>query len=51
MHPNGAIVGGRFVELIPHRRYVFTYAWEDGRLGVAAGKYFLDILRDTLSTG
>jgi uncharacterized protein YndB with AHSA1/START domain len=35
MHPNGATVIGRFVELIPHRRIVFTYGWEDGRMGVA----------------
>jgi uncharacterized protein YndB with AHSA1/START domain len=33
-HPNGATVIGRFVELVPHRRVVFTYGWEDGRLGV-----------------
>ena len=33
-HPNGATVVGRFVELIPHRRLVFTYGWEDGLMGV-----------------
>jgi uncharacterized protein YndB with AHSA1/START domain len=33
-HPNGATVVGRFVEVIPYRRLVFTYGWEDGRLGV-----------------
>jgi uncharacterized protein YndB with AHSA1/START domain len=33
-HQNGASVVGRFVELVPHRRLVFTYGWEDGRLGV-----------------
>jgi uncharacterized protein YndB with AHSA1/START domain len=33
-HPNGATVVGRFVELVPYRRIVFTYGWEDGRLGV-----------------
>ncbi|WP_020388364.1 SRPBCC family protein [Kribbella catacumbae] len=33
-HPNGATVVGRFVELVPPRRVVFTYGWEDGRLGV-----------------
>jgi uncharacterized protein YndB with AHSA1/START domain len=33
-HPNGATVVGRFVELVPHRRIVFTYGWEDGRMGV-----------------
>jgi uncharacterized protein YndB with AHSA1/START domain len=34
MHPNGATVVGRFVELDPPRRLVFTYGWEDGRMGV-----------------
>ena len=34
VHPNGATVVGRFLELVPHRRVVFTYGWEDGRLGV-----------------
>jgi uncharacterized protein YndB with AHSA1/START domain len=24
----------RFVVLVPHRRVVFTYGWEDGRMGV-----------------
>jgi uncharacterized protein YndB with AHSA1/START domain len=33
-HPNGATVVGRFVEVVPYRRLVFTYGWEDGRLGV-----------------
>jgi uncharacterized protein YndB with AHSA1/START domain len=33
-HPDGAIVIGRFVELVPHRRLVFTYGWADGRMGV-----------------
>jgi uncharacterized protein YndB with AHSA1/START domain len=33
-HPNGATVMGRFVELVPHRRLVFTYGWEDDLMGV-----------------
>ena len=33
-HPDGATMIGRFVELVPHRRVVFTYGWADGRLGV-----------------
>lgn len=33
-HPNGATVVGRFVELDPPRRLVFTYGWADGRMGV-----------------
>jgi uncharacterized protein YndB with AHSA1/START domain len=34
-HPDGATVAGRFLELVPHRRVVFSYGWEDGRMGVA----------------
>jgi uncharacterized protein YndB with AHSA1/START domain len=37
IHPDGATVVGRFVELEPPRRLVFTYGWEDGRMGVAPG--------------
>jgi uncharacterized protein YndB with AHSA1/START domain len=33
-HPDGSTVVGRFVELVPYRRVVFTYGWEDGRWGV-----------------
>jgi uncharacterized protein YndB with AHSA1/START domain len=34
MHPDGSTVVGRFLELVPHRRIVFTYGWDDGRMGV-----------------
>jgi uncharacterized protein YndB with AHSA1/START domain len=43
VHPNGATVVGRFVELVPHRRLVFTYGWEDGRLGVSPGSTTVEI--------
>ena len=43
VHPNGATVVGRFVELVPHRRVVFTYGWEDGHLGVAPGSTTVEI--------
>jgi uncharacterized protein YndB with AHSA1/START domain len=33
-HPDGATVIGRFLELVPCRRVVFSYGWEDGRMGV-----------------
>jgi hypothetical protein len=36
-HDNGRTVAGRFIELVPSRRLVFAYGWEDGWLGVAAG--------------
>jgi len=40
---NGATVVGQFLELVPHRRVVFTYGWEDGRLGVAPGSTTVEI--------
>jgi uncharacterized protein YndB with AHSA1/START domain len=43
VHPNGATVVGRFVELVPYRRLVFTYGWEDGRMGVSAGSTTVEI--------
>jgi uncharacterized protein YndB with AHSA1/START domain len=42
-HPNGATVVGRFLELVPHRRVVFTYGWEDGRMGVPPGSTTVEI--------
>jgi uncharacterized protein YndB with AHSA1/START domain len=42
-HPNGATVVGRFVELIPHRRVVFTYGWEDARMGVPPSSTTVEI--------
>jgi uncharacterized protein YndB with AHSA1/START domain len=43
VHPNGATVVGRFVELVPHRRLVFTYGWEDGRMGVPPASTTVEI--------
>ena len=42
-HPNGATVVGRFLELVPYRRVVFTYGWADGRLGVPPGSTTVEI--------
>jgi len=43
VHPNGATVVGEFVELVPNRRLVFTYGWEDGRMGVLPGSTTVEI--------
>lgn len=43
VHPNGATVVGEFVEVVPHRRLVFTYGWEDGRMGVPPGSTTVEI--------
>jgi uncharacterized protein YndB with AHSA1/START domain len=42
-HQNGATVVGRFVEVVPHRRLVFTYGWEDGRMGVPPGSTTVEV--------
>ena len=33
-HENGATMIGRFVELVPDRRVVFRYGWQDDLMGV-----------------
>jgi uncharacterized protein YndB with AHSA1/START domain len=43
VHPDGSTVVGRFVELVPPRRVVFTYGWEDGRMGVAPDSTTVEI--------
>jgi uncharacterized protein YndB with AHSA1/START domain len=42
-HPDGSTVVGRFVEVDPPRRVVFTYGWEDGQLGVPPGSTTVEI--------
>jgi uncharacterized protein YndB with AHSA1/START domain len=43
VHPDGSTVVGRFVELVPLRRVVFTYGWEDGKLGVPPASTTVEI--------
>jgi uncharacterized protein YndB with AHSA1/START domain len=35
--PNGARALGRYVEVVPHKRVVFTWGWDDPRVPVAPG--------------
>jgi uncharacterized protein YndB with AHSA1/START domain len=42
-HANGVTVIGRFVEVVPHRRIVFTCGREDGRLGVGPGSTTVEV--------
>jgi uncharacterized protein YndB with AHSA1/START domain len=42
-HPDGSTVAGRFLEVVPHRRVVFSYGWEDGRMGVPGGSTRVEI--------
>ncbi|MGD9754291.1 MAG: SRPBCC domain-containing protein [Acidimicrobiia bacterium] len=42
-HHNGDTVSGRFVELVPARRVVFTYGWERSDVGVPPGSTTVEI--------
>jgi uncharacterized protein YndB with AHSA1/START domain len=42
-HHNGDTVRGRFVELVPDRRVVFTYGWERTEVGVPPGSTVVEI--------
>lgn len=50
-HENGATMSGRFVELDPPRRLVFTYGWDDGRLDVPAGSTLVEIDLESTDEG
>lgn len=42
-HDNGHSVSGVFLELVPMRRLVFTYGWDDGWLPVLPGSTTVSI--------
>jgi uncharacterized protein YndB with AHSA1/START domain len=42
-HANGDVCRGRFVELVPHRRVVFTYGWERADVGIPPGSTTVEI--------
>jgi uncharacterized protein YndB with AHSA1/START domain len=42
-HVNGDVVSGSYVELVPHRRVVFTYGWEREDVGVPPGSTVVEI--------
>lgn len=42
-HPNGDIVSGRYVEIVPDRRVVFTYGWERAEVEIAPGSTTVEI--------
>jgi uncharacterized protein YndB with AHSA1/START domain len=39
----GEFCSGRYVEVVPHRRVVFTWGWESGALPVAAGSTTVEV--------
>ena len=42
-HANGDVCRGQFVELVPHRRVVFTYGWERADVGIPPGSTTVEI--------
>jgi uncharacterized protein YndB with AHSA1/START domain len=50
-HANGDSCSGRFVELVPARRIVFTYGWERGDVGVPPGSTTVEITLRPRGTG
>jgi uncharacterized protein YndB with AHSA1/START domain len=42
-HPNGDTVSGRYVEVDPPRRIVFTYGWERVDVGIPPGSTTVEI--------
>ncbi|WP_198954538.1 SRPBCC domain-containing protein [Kineosporia sp. R_H_3] len=42
-HANGDRVEGRFVELVPARRVVFTYGWDRQDVGIPVGSTLVEI--------
>jgi uncharacterized protein YndB with AHSA1/START domain len=39
----GEFCSGRYVELVPHRRVVFTWGWESGAIPVAPGSTTVEV--------
>jgi uncharacterized protein YndB with AHSA1/START domain len=42
-HPNGDTVSGRYIEVDPPRRIVFTYGWERADVGIPPGSTTVEI--------
>ncbi|SPM26767.1 SRPBCC family protein [Mycobacterium terramassiliense] len=42
-HPNGDTVSGRYVEVDPPRRIVFTYGWERADVGIPPGSTTVEV--------
>jgi uncharacterized protein YndB with AHSA1/START domain len=42
-HANGDVCQGRFLELEPNRRLVFTYGWERADIGIPSGSTTVEI--------
>jgi uncharacterized protein YndB with AHSA1/START domain len=50
-HPNGDTVSGRYVEVDPPRRVVFTYGWERADVEIPPGSTTVEIDLVTLPAG
>lgn len=50
-HANGDTVSGRYLELVPHRRIVFTYGWERTEVEIPPGSTTVTITLTPLDAG
>jgi uncharacterized protein YndB with AHSA1/START domain len=50
-HANGDLCSGTFVELVPHRRVVFTYGWERPEVRIPPGSTTVRIELEPLADG
>ena len=51
VHENGATMVGRFVDVEPERRVVFTYGWKDALLGMPPGSTQVEIVLHPIPAG
>lgn len=49
-HANGDTVSGHYVELVPHRRIVFTYGWERADVEIPTGSATVTITITPIDT-
>jgi uncharacterized protein YndB with AHSA1/START domain len=45
----GEFCSGRYVEVVPHRRVVFTWGWESGALPIEPGSTTVEVERDGMT--
>jgi uncharacterized protein YndB with AHSA1/START domain len=50
-HANGDTCSGRYIELVPHRRVVFTYGWERPEVEIPPGSTTVEIDLDQQADG
>lgn len=51
MNAKGETIRGRFVEVVPHRRVVYTWGWEDGPVPVPPESSTVEITLEAVGAG